>query len=303
MRRWTFISFLFASLSLFGQQRAPLPPAKNLKVLTPDVNILPVMQAVNAALGVQCTYCHVQGDFASDDNPKKEIARNMFRMLKQITLNFPDSGNDFLKSRYLPFPEGKQYVTCYTCHQGSITPVSNLPDWHGPARAPEPGAQPAGGRGQQAGARGQQAAADDQAANGQRGPAATPGAVPAPRDNRTYKNMVWLPSNANTQFVMPAFRAAIGVECNFCHVAGENLEKGHANDRELDLNPKKLIARNMIHMVQKINATLHPGEDIDLVFIAASTVPEGNHDVTCYTCHRGNHIPPTAPPVPAAAAR
>jgi hypothetical protein len=302
MRSWIFVSLMLASLSLSGQQRAALPPAKNLKVLTPEVNILGVMQGVNAALGVQCTYCHVQVDFASDDNPKKEIARNMFRMLKDITLNFPDSGNDFFKSRYLPFPEGKQYVTCYTCHQGSITPVSNLPDWHGPPRAPEPGAQPAGGRGQPTGARGQQAA-EDQATGGQGSAAPNPAAVPAPRDNRTYKNMVWLPSNTNTQFVMPAFRAAIGVECNFCHVAGENLEKGHANDRELDLNPKKLIARNMIHMVQKINVTLHPGEDIDLVFLAASTVAEGKHDVTCYTCHRGNRIPPIAPPVAAAAGR
>lgn len=300
MRGKLILAALIVSAPMLSQQGGPLPVPENLKVLTPDVNIPKTMQDVNAALGVQCTYCHVQGDFANDDNPKKEVARNMFRMLKQITLNFPDSGNDFLKSRYLPFPEGKQYVTCYTCHQGSITPVSNLPDWHGPPRAPEPGTQPTAGRGQQAGARGQGGGRGQQAANGgqaagQRG-AAEPGAVPEPREDRMYKNMVWLPSNTNTQFVMPAFRAAIGVECNFCHVAGENMEKGHANERDLDVNPKKLIARNMIRMVQKINATLHPDENIDLVFLAASTVPEGKHDVTCFTCHRGNHIPPTGPP-------
>jgi hypothetical protein len=112
-----------------------------------------------------------------------------------------------------------------------------------------------------------------------------------------HKNVVWLPRDMNSQFVMPAFRAAIGVECNFCHVAGENLEKGQAQDRDLDLNPKKLIARNMIHMVQKINAALFPGQDaIDVVYLAASTLPDGSkHFVTCYTCHRGNHIPPPAP--------
>ena len=296
MRHGMFVGLMLVSVALFAQERAAPPVPKNLKVLTPEVNVLRVMQGVNAALGVQCTYCHVLADFASDENPKKEIARNMLRMLKQVTLNFPDSGNDFANSRYLPFPEGKQYVTCYTCHQGSITPVSNLPDWHGPARAPEPGVQPAAGRGQQAGARGQQQAENNApAGNAQRGAAPAPGAIPEPRDNRDYKNMVWLPQSTNTNFVMPAFRAAIGVECNFCHVAGENLEKGHAQDRDLDLNPKKLIARNMIHMMQKINATLHPADDTDLVYIAASTVPEGKHDVTCYTCHRGNHIPPTAP--------
>ena len=64
------------------------------------------MQTFAAGLGVQCSYCHVANDFASDDNPKKEIARTMLRMLKQINLRFPDAGNDFLNSKYLPFPEG-----------------------------------------------------------------------------------------------------------------------------------------------------------------------------------------------------
>ena len=67
--RMLFAMILFAA-PLLAQQRAAPPPPKNLKVLTPDVNILRVMQGVNAALGVQCTYCHVQNDFASDENPK-----------------------------------------------------------------------------------------------------------------------------------------------------------------------------------------------------------------------------------------
>jgi hypothetical protein len=48
-------------------------------------------------------------------------------------------------------------------------------------------------------------------------------------------------------------------------------------------------------MLQQINTALYPGEDIDLVFTASSTVEEGKHYVTCYTCHRGNHIPPATP--------
>src|SRR5215471_5142585 len=109
MRNYLIGAIMMAAVTSSAQERPAVPPPKNLKVLTPDVNVLRVMQGVNAALGVQCTYCHEQGDFASDDNPKKEIARSMFRMLKQVTLNFPDSGNDFVNSRYLPFPEGKQY--------------------------------------------------------------------------------------------------------------------------------------------------------------------------------------------------
>jgi hypothetical protein len=117
-----------------------------------------------------------------------------------------------------------------------------------------------------------------------------------------HKNMVFLPSDTDTQFVMPAFRAAIGVECNFCHVAGAHLELGHANDRDLDLNPKKVIARNMVGMMQEINGALFPGEDVDIVFTAASTPPAGKPYVTCYTCHRGSQIPLTEPVADAAAA-
>ena len=269
---------------------APRPPAAptNLQVLTPDVHLVTVMQSFNAALGVQCVYCHVEGDFASDANPKKAVARKMLTMLKQVNMHFPDAGNDFLHSRYLPFPEGKQYVTCYTCHRGSTTPVTTIPDWHGPDRAPEPGAPPpAGGRGRGAGA-----GRDGDAAAAA---AATTSALPATRGTDTFKNMVLLPRDVNTQFVMPAFRAALGVECSFCHVFGARLERGHANERELDGNPKKLIARNMLGMVQEINATLFPGRDVDIVLTAASEPPAGEHFVTCYTCHRGSHAPLTEP--------
>jgi hypothetical protein len=91
---------------------------KNLQVLSPDVNLDAVMARFNAGLGVQCAYCHVADDFATDANPKKAAARTMLRMLKQVNAHFPDAGNDFIHARYLPFPEGKQYVTCFTCHRG-----------------------------------------------------------------------------------------------------------------------------------------------------------------------------------------
>ena len=114
------IALFAAALSVAAQdpsKQAATPPApKNLKVLTADVNVRQVMQRFTVGLGVQCSYCHVAGDFASDENPKKEIARKMLLMIKQINRNFPDAGNDFANSRYLPFPEGKQYVTCYACH-------------------------------------------------------------------------------------------------------------------------------------------------------------------------------------------
>lgn len=97
-----------------GGAPAPIPPGppKNLRVLPEDVNIRQTMGAFRAALGVQCTYCHAQGDYASDDNPKKNMARNMIRIAADINAGFPD---------------GKQHVTCYTCHRGEATPKSEAP--------------------------------------------------------------------------------------------------------------------------------------------------------------------------------
>src|SRR5579859_7196420 len=58
-------------------------PPKNLKVLPSTMDraaVVGVMRNFTAGLGVQCTYCHVQGQFDSDENPKKETARMMMKM-------------------------------------------------------------------------------------------------------------------------------------------------------------------------------------------------------------------------------
>ena len=68
-----------------------------------------MMGAFRTALGVQCTYCHVQGDFSSDENPKKEVARHMIVMMREINAKFPD---------------GKEHVSCYTCHRGAEEPLT-----------------------------------------------------------------------------------------------------------------------------------------------------------------------------------
>ena len=306
MSRLAFTSvvcgLLLATAVVAAAQRGGAAP-RNLQVLAPEVNLPRLMESFNAALGVQCTHCHVQGDFASDDNPKKAVARTMLRMQQRVAARFPDSGNDFANSRYLPFPEGKQYVTCVTCHQGSAIPVSAAPDPDGPPRAPEPGA-PAGALGGSRGASatGTGAPAGRGAPGGRTGApgAARGGAADLPpltpgRGRQQHVNMVELPPDTDTFMVMPGFRAALGVECNFCHVFGVARERGHADERQLDGNPKKLVARNMIGMLKEINAALFPDGKVDIVFAASSIVPEGGKAVTCYTCHRGNHVPPAGP--------
>jgi photosynthetic reaction center cytochrome c subunit len=81
-------------------------PPKNLKVLTPETE-RPMMMAMRGALGQQCNFCHIQGDNASDENPKKLAARKMMEMVNDINAKFPD---------------GKVHVSCYTCHRGKTTP-------------------------------------------------------------------------------------------------------------------------------------------------------------------------------------
>lgn len=119
----------------------PPGPPKNLKILPADANIQQIMGGIRTALGVQCNFCHgapaAEGgrgggggpiDFASDENPKKLIARNMFRLV------------DDLNSGPL---NGKMHVTCYTCHRGEATPKMDAP-------APAEGGRGRGGRGQAA---------------------------------------------------------------------------------------------------------------------------------------------------------
>lgn len=111
--RWSAV-FLLWALALAAQEKKddtkrPIPNPTNLKVLkaATGAEIAQIMRTFTAGLGVQCTYCHVQGNFASDENPKKEVARKMIRMAQKINAEFPD---------------GKMRVSCYTCHRGETEP-------------------------------------------------------------------------------------------------------------------------------------------------------------------------------------
>ena len=114
---------VLASLALLGQQTpansAPKQPAaKNLTILAPTTDIPFVMRNFSQALGVQCTYCHVQGDFAAE-SPRKEVARKMIAMVRQIDATFPSSGG--------VYPAGFHEVDCSTCHRGSVKPETKAP--------------------------------------------------------------------------------------------------------------------------------------------------------------------------------
>jgi hypothetical protein len=119
-----FISLLLVSVSLLAQQpgdrgAVPAPAPKNLKLLAANSDIRFIMRNFADALGVKCTYCHVEGDFAADTNPKKEMARKMIAMVRLIDTSFPSSAG--------AFPEGYHEVDCSTCHRGSVKPETKAP--------------------------------------------------------------------------------------------------------------------------------------------------------------------------------
>jgi len=69
---------------------------------------LPVMmEALTGLIGVDCTYCHVRGDYASDDKPAKRVARAHFALIERI--NAETFG-------------GRNKVSCWTCHRGEPKP-------------------------------------------------------------------------------------------------------------------------------------------------------------------------------------
>jgi tetratricopeptide (TPR) repeat protein len=99
---------------------------KNIQVLPkewPGSKLAPVMKGFTRALGVRCPYCHkgVEGkplstfDFASDENPNKDRAREMLRMLGEI--------NDHLK-KIQPNGDKRVNMWCDTCHRGRPKPMT-----------------------------------------------------------------------------------------------------------------------------------------------------------------------------------
>jgi hypothetical protein len=84
---------------------------KNIRVLkgVPSHQIIPTMRVITSSLGVQCSFCHVEGHFEDDAKPPKEIARTMMRMMFSI------NQNHF---------QGAREVTCYSCHRGAPKPAT-----------------------------------------------------------------------------------------------------------------------------------------------------------------------------------
>lgn len=106
-----------------GGGQAPPPPMTNLQILPKDMprpQVIAQMQAIAGALGVQCSYCHVQegrggrNDMASDEKPAKKAARGMMLLTREINAKLPDAVGH-------PADQTTR-VGCATCHRGVPIP-------------------------------------------------------------------------------------------------------------------------------------------------------------------------------------
>ena len=86
----------------------------------PAGRLLRVMELGYAkSLGVDCTHCHVPGQWEKEDKPTKQIARDMAAMVTSINKEL------LPKIKNLKSPEPG--VNCTTCHRGQVKPALNLP--------------------------------------------------------------------------------------------------------------------------------------------------------------------------------
>ena len=82
---------------------------ENIKVMTDmsESEIMAAMRQWQDDLGTNCSFCHAGADFPSEDNPKKQTARVMFKMMNMIN-------KDFLGGK----------ASCATCHNGATKPAT-----------------------------------------------------------------------------------------------------------------------------------------------------------------------------------
>ncbi|MFY9558346.1 MAG: c-type cytochrome [Blastocatellia bacterium] len=97
----------------------PLPPGSkeeraeqkyhNIQLLKgiPSERLTKIMFAFKAALGVDCTYCHIKDQFEKDDKPEKQTARKMIQLVRDTNAKLG----------------GAARVTCFTCHRGQTRPA------------------------------------------------------------------------------------------------------------------------------------------------------------------------------------
>jgi hypothetical protein len=132
-----------------GGGRGPAAPLQNLKVFpqgTTQAQIIPAMRSFEAALQVECGYCHqweagnqAATNFAADVKPQKDIARAMIQMVDSINMQI-QAGVSKTGART---GDAIQKVTCATCHRGK--PIPQVEALEAPGGRPGGAGRPGGG--------------------------------------------------------------------------------------------------------------------------------------------------------------
>jgi hypothetical protein len=106
-----------------GKENQPAEQVfKNIQLLKGMTagRLLAVMQiGYSKSLGVDCTHCHVAGQWDKEDKPAKQITREMSEMAKAINTKYLKEIKNLKNTNPV--------VNCTTCHRGQVKPALNLP--------------------------------------------------------------------------------------------------------------------------------------------------------------------------------
>ncbi len=113
-------------------------------------------------------------------------------------------------------------------------------------------------------------------------------ATPPPQEKPQWKNLKLIPQKTNEELmdrIMIRYSRQLGISCRFCHSVTKPDVLPKRADFASDENPQKRIARDMMRMTDKLNKKYFDFKnDYGFESLRKSVI-------TCYTCHRGLHIP------------
>ena len=105
-----------------------------------------------------------------------------------------------------------------------------------------------------------------------------------PREKTEWKNVKVIPKSMDEEQmerIMHQFSRQLGVTCNYCHPFTKPDIFPRREDFGSEENPKKLIARDMMRMTDKLNKKYFDYKN-DYGFESLRKAV-----ITCKTCHRG----------------
>ena len=101
-----------------GRESAPAESVfQNVKILkgVPAGRFIEIMNdGFGHGLGVSCGFCHVPGQWASDQKTNKDVARSMLQMVNRINADLRNTPN---------LPDSQPMVGCITCHRMAAKPM------------------------------------------------------------------------------------------------------------------------------------------------------------------------------------